>query len=135
MNKLERSPVYWAGWSLAYFQWLTSKSFDEILERIPLSTWIDYYHPYHEMELSHLIDDLLLKFQAMETKLQTRRHQLGLTQAELAKKSGVHLRNIQMYEQRNNDINKAQAGTLHSLAKTLQCQIEDILDSQFNPKQ
>ena len=32
----ERSPYYWAGWVLAYYQWYTNKRFKEIFKRIPL---------------------------------------------------------------------------------------------------
>ena len=33
-----------------------------------------------------------------------------------------------MYEQRRNDINKAQADTLLKLSKTLHCKIEDLFE-------
>ncbi len=52
----------------------------------------------------------------------------GCTQAELAKRSGVSLRSIQMYEQHNKDINKASAETVLSLAKVLGCTMEDLLE-------
>lgn len=126
--KEERSPAYWTGWSLAYFQWLTSYSFDRILERISIQDWMEKYHPYHEMELSQLVDDLLTLFAQGETNLQRIRKQVGYTQKELSAKSGVHLRNIQMYEQRHNDINKAQAHLLFSLSKALFCDVEDLLE-------
>ena len=47
---------------------------------------------------------------------------------ELAKKSGVSLRSIQMYEQRKNDIDKAQVHTLYKLDATLSCGIGDLLE-------
>lgn len=37
-------------------------------------------------------------------------------------------RSIQMYEQRRNDINKAQAETLYKLSRILGCNIEDSLE-------
>ncbi len=52
----------------------------------------------------------------------------GCTQAELAERSGVGLRSIQMYEQRNKDINKANADTLYRLAKVLGCAMEDLIE-------
>lgn len=52
----------------------------------------------------------------------------GCTQAELARRSNVSLRSIQMYEQRNKDINKASAETVLSLAKVLGCTMEDLLE-------
>ena len=37
---------------------------------------------------------------------------------------------IQMYEQRNKDVNKAQAITLAKIARVLGCDIEDLLESE-----
>ena len=56
------------------------------------------------------------------------RDRYGCTQAELAKRSNVSLRSIQMYEQRNKDINRASAETVLSLAKVLGCTMEDLLE-------
>ena len=46
------------------------------------------------------------------------------------KESGTALRMIQLYEQRNQDINKAQAITLTRIARTLGCEVEDLLEKQ-----
>ena len=56
------------------------------------------------------------------------RSSYGCTQAELAKRSGVSLRSLQMYEQRNKDINKASVETLYRISKVLGCTIEDLLE-------
>jgi len=58
-------------------------------------------------------------------EMRTRR---GMTQAQLADASGVGLRMIQQYEQRQNDINKAAAVTVYQMAKALHCAVEDILE-------
>ena len=63
-----------------------------------------------------------------ETKLKRIRLIYGCSQRELAEMSGVSLRSIQMYEQRNKDINKAQAESLYCLAKALGCTMEDLLE-------
>ena len=65
----------------------------------------------------------------LETKLKRIREARGLSQSELAKISGVSLRSIQMYEQRGNDIDKAQGQTLYKLSVILGCQIEDLLEN------
>ena len=51
-----------------------------------------------------------------------------LTQKELSEVSDVPLRQIQLFEQRQRDINKCQAETLLRLSKALKCNIEDILE-------
>ena len=63
-----------------------------------------------------------------DTNLKRTRTTYGCTQAELAERSGVSLRSIQMYEQHNTDINKASAETVLSLAKVLGCTMEDLLE-------
>lgn len=63
-----------------------------------------------------------------ETNLKRIRTAYGCTQKELAEMSGVGLRSIQMYEQRNKDINKAQSDSLYRLAKALGCSMEDLLE-------
>ena len=127
----ERSPSYWAGYYLAYYQWYTSKRFKDIFLRIPLKEIIDMYKIYHEMDVSIFVDDLNKRYDsvALSTKLKTIREARSLSQNELAKLSDVSLRSIQLYEQKVNDIDKAQAQTLYKLARVLGCSIEDILEN------
>ena len=42
--------------------------------------------------------------------------------------SGAWLCSIQMYEQRNKDINKASVESLYRISKVLGCTIEDLLE-------
>ena len=63
-----------------------------------------------------------------ETNLKRIRSTYGFTQAELAERSGVSLRSIQMYEQRNKNINKASVDTMYRLAKVLGCTMEDLIE-------
>ena len=62
------------------------------------------------------------------TNLKRIRTAYGCTQSELAMRSGVSLRSIQMYEQRNKDINKASAESLYRISKVLGCSMEDLLE-------
>ena len=63
-----------------------------------------------------------------ETKLKRIRTAKGYSQKQLAELSGVSLRSIQMYEQRQKDVNKAQSDSLFRLAKSLGCAMEDLLE-------
>ncbi|MBO7637321.1 MAG: helix-turn-helix transcriptional regulator [Paludibacteraceae bacterium] len=56
----------------------------------------------------------------------TIRKQSRFTQKELAELSGVTLRMIQAYEQGDQDILKAEAGTVFALARVLGCSAEAI---------
>lgn len=127
----DRSNVYWAGWALAEYQWTTCKRFKDIFSRISLEEIISMYDVYHEMDIKHFIEDIDKKYDSItqETHLKTIRENRGISQAELAKLSGVKLRSIQMYEQKANDIDKAQAGTIYKLSRVLGCTIEDLLEN------
>lgn len=126
----ERSSVYWAGWALAEYQWLTCKRFKDIFSKISLSEIISMYSVYHEMDIGQFIEDMNKKYDAInqETHLKAIRENRGISQTELSELSGVKLRSIQMYEQKVNDIDKAQAGTLYKLSRVLGCTIEDLLE-------
>lgn len=64
------------------------------------------------------------------SKLKEIRERQGLSQRALSDASGVNIQMIQHYEQGVRDINKAQAGTIHKLAKILGCYIEELLEDE-----
>jgi transcriptional regulator with XRE-family HTH domain len=88
------------------------------------------YYTLHEADISKFADvmDGRIREFFPETNLKRIRTAYGCTQAELAKRSGVSLRSIQMYEQRNKDINKASVESVHRMAKVLGCTIEDLIE-------
>ena len=125
-----RSPEYWTGWALAYFQWQTNLSFKQIDSLIPITEVRAMYAPYHEMDISQFCDKMteLYKARKPACNLKTRRLAAGLSQSELAITSGVPLRTIQQYEQKQKDINAAKAQSVISLAKALDCSAEDLME-------
>ena len=56
--KLPRSPEYWAGWSLAYYQWASNKTFSEINKSADINKIINLYNPYHEMDIRQFCDKM-----------------------------------------------------------------------------
>ena len=88
------------------------------------------YSPLHEADITKFFDIANKYFYNKEvSNLKIVRQASGLSQSKLAKLADVKLRSIQMYEQRRNDINKAQEKNLYKLAKVLGCNIEDLLDN------
>ena len=126
----DRSPEYWAGWVLAYYQWETAMPFEGILDYIPLYDIIRMYSPYHEMDVRHFCDRMneLYREANPDTKLKQLRQRAGISQNNLAELSGVPKRTIQQYEQRQKSINKAQAEYLIMLARALRCNAEDLIE-------
>lgn len=123
---------YWAGWILAYYQWIRRKRFEDIVsEGLPLSKVCDMY-VLHEADESKFVEnaDIIIERHKIQrkTKLQIIRKARGFTQQQLSEASGVTLRMIQLYEQRQNDIDKAQVNVVVSLARALGCEVEDLLE-------
>lgn len=126
----DRSAEYWAGWALAYYQWVTSLKFSEIIRFAPIEMILSLYTPYHEMDVRQFCDKMNELYHSAnpETKLKRLRKSAGLSQRELAEQSGVPIRTIQQYEQRQKSINKAQAEYLVMLARVLCCDVEALLE-------
>jgi DNA-binding XRE family transcriptional regulator len=130
-QNIEMDKYYWAGWALAQLQHKTEYSFYKINNLLPIEQVLNLYHTLHEADITKFFDvadDYFSKAKVI-TNLKKVRQAAGLSQTELARLAEVDLRSIQMYEQRRNDINKAQAETLYKLAKVLGCNIEDLLEN------
>ena len=127
---VDRSEEYWTGWALAYYQWETALRFDEIIQYIPIKEIQELYCPYHEMDIRQFVDKMneLYTTAKPETNLKSIRQKAGLSQRQLAEMSGVPLRAIQQYEQKQKNINKAQAEYLAMLAQALCCNMWDLLE-------
>lgn len=125
-----RSQEYWTGWVLAYYQWDTGLAFSDIENAIPIQEIRMLYEPYHEMDIRQLTDRLneLYRIANPDTKLKDLRKLAGLSQLELSAISGISVRTIQQYEQRQKNINRAQTETLLRLAKVLCCEIEELME-------
>ncbi|MDO4938601.1 MAG: helix-turn-helix transcriptional regulator [Lachnospiraceae bacterium] len=128
-EKFSRSAEYWIGWVVAYYQWWSGKKYSTIFKALSFDDLHKMYFTLHEADVSKFADiaDARIKEIFPETNLKRIRTYYGCSQAELAKMSGVSLRSIQMYEQRNKDINKASADTLYRIARTLGCEMEDLI--------
>ena len=126
----ERSPEYWTGWALAYYQWRRNWDFTEINSFAPIEKIHSLYHPYHEMDIMSFVDilDEWYHLAHPDSRLKNIRLESGISQSQLATLSGVPLRTIQQYEQRQKNINAARADALLSLAKALHCTPEKLLE-------
>lgn len=125
-----RSREYWIGWAVAYYQWYSDRDFNEIFKVFSFEDLQNMYYTLHEADITKFVDivDGRIKEYFCETNLKRIRMSYGCTQAELASKANVSLRSIQMYEQRNKNINKASVETMYRLSKVLGCSIEDLLE-------
>ena len=125
-----RSAQYWIGWSITYYQWYTNKPFRRIFEDVKYEDLEKMYYTLHEADITKFVDTInnVISEGNNDTNLKRMRNAYGISQKKLSEMSGVSLRSIQMYEQRNKDINKANSITLYMLSRVLGCNMEDLLE-------
>jgi DNA-binding transcriptional regulator YiaG len=125
-----RSKEYWTGWALAYYQWKTALSFKNIIQYVPIKEICILYEPYHEMDIRRFVERMneIYKRLKQDTNLKIQRTRMGFSQKEVAKRSGVPLRTIQQYEQRQKNINKASAEYIIALSRVLFCRPDELLE-------
>ncbi len=128
-TRIDYTREYWIGWILAHYQWYSGKPFFLIVRRLPFMILEQLYGTLHEADISkstRVLDQWVLKDE--ETNLAVYRKNRGFSQSQLAKEADISIRSIQLYEQRQTDINKAQYNHLRAIALALKCRIEDILE-------
>ena len=129
-QQIDKDKYYWSGWILAQYAQQSGHSFYTINQYFPIEDVLNSYNTLHEADITKFYDVAKERFQKQkkEVNLKIIRKASGLSQKELSEKSGVDIRSIQMYEQKRNDINKAQVETLYKLAKVFGCNIEDLME-------
>lgn len=133
VSRMERTPEYWLGWISAYIQWRFDISFDDLFSIVPYDELLNLYHPWHEASeerVAHMVAERARK-RVCPTRLASARKAMGISQRELAARSKVSLRSIQMYEQRQKDINHAQAIALHRLARALHTSMDMLIEPMY----
>lgn len=125
-------PEYWLGWVMAYYQWYRALRFCDLKAYGLVPSEILKRYILHEADISKFVqaaDSIILSnVKKLPTKLKQIRISRNMTQKQLAELSGVSLRMIQLYEQRQNDINKASGNVINRLAWVLKCNFYDIME-------
>ena len=129
---IEQGVEFWTGWAMAYYQWYSGLRFSDLMEYGLVPSEIISRYILHEADISKFVEAANKIIQKnvdnSPTRLQKLRKAQGLTQAELAGMSGVSLRMIQLYEQRQSDINKASGETIIALARALNCNFYEVME-------
>lgn len=125
----DKSPEYWCGWALAYYEWDRNIPFERINEVIGIKEILDMYDPFHEADIRKFVDEMdhRMSMHSEVSRLARLRRYADLTQKKLAEKSGVSARMIEQYEQGKKSLKRASAETVYSLSKALNCKIEDLM--------
>ena len=134
--KIELGKEFWLGWVLAYYQWYSGLKFSDLQEYGLVPSEILSRYILHEADISKFVSTankiILANKAASPTRLQKIRKARGITQKELSELSGVSLRMIQLYEQRQNNINQASGQTINNLARTLCCNFYEIMEIELD---
>ena len=151
-----RSREYWTGHALGRFQMESALPFPDIVSAVSLKEMIalcdgfrdseirsiresldwmdtltipDHMNEEHYQEFSYRLEEAVSSSRASgETRLKTLRLRSGYSQSGLAAASGVPVRTIQQYEQRQKDINKAAFESIIKLAAAIGCEPSVLLE-------
>ncbi|MCC8107137.1 MAG: helix-turn-helix transcriptional regulator [Clostridiales bacterium] len=127
---LDKSPEYWCGWSLAYYQWVTGKTFRKIEQFISVEEVLCMYPTHHEADVERFRETMDGLFQKRHTEpyLKWRRKLLGLSVDELSEASGIDAKQIHAMEKDFSKINSAASEDVWRLAVVLKCSVEELLE-------
>ena len=119
------SREYWAGVTLAQYQWNTGLSFKELTARgLGLIQTVAMFNPLHEADqttFEKVATDIIGSENRYNSWLKTARKINGFTQEQLSAKSGVSIRIISAYEQEKINISNAEYSTIMRLRNALNC--------------
>ena len=125
---VDRSREYWIGWSISYYQWKSAHSFKHINDIVPINDLYTMYPVYHEMDINQFADHMdELDNNFKRSAFKRYRLYAGLSQRELAERTGIPIRTIQQYEQGQKNIAHARTDVVVKLCREMYCNIEDIL--------
>lgn len=120
--------AYWVGLIVSSYCFAKNISFKKFEQVFDINDIKRMYNPLHEAPHNKAIEAIDCILSSKKTNLSIVRENAGYSQNELSAISGVSLRSIQMYEQRNKDINKASFSTIKSLATTLHVSLDDLYE-------
>ncbi|MCD8363446.1 MAG: helix-turn-helix domain-containing protein [Lachnospiraceae bacterium] len=127
---LDKSPEYWCGWSLAWYQWLTARTFRRIQRLIPIEEILCMYPTHHEADIEHFREtmDELFRKRHTQSWLQWHRTLCGFSIRELSEISGLKEERISRLEKESSLINTLPAQDVWRLATALGRSVEEILE-------
>lgn len=124
----DRSDIFWCGWILAYYQWYTAQSFEQIWQAISMRVLRKMYVTLHEADVTKAVGVLLKMQQQKKCKpsLAMLRISRGLTQKELAARAQMSVSQLQRLEYGERALENVSLKTAMALAKALQLSVEEL---------
>lgn len=127
---LDKSPEYWCGWALAFYQWKTGRSFKKIYDIVSIQEILFMYPTHHEADIERFVAtmDQLYAKRHTKTYLQQFRENINMSVQELAEESGLRLSDIIELEKNFYKIMHTSTETVFHLSRILGCSMEDLLE-------
>lgn len=127
---LDKTPEFWTGWILAYYQWKIGRSFRKINEYLSINDILCMYPTHHEADVSKFVDTAEKIFRRKHTKtyLCSRREMMNYSKSRLADESSVSIEIIDKLENDFTTIWNTDVSSLYRLAKVLKCDIDELLE-------
>ena len=124
----EDSSFFWTGWALCQYQWYRADSFASIDRGgLPIEKIHELFNPLHEADITKVFEVFDSWYHPEPISIKELRKLNGLSQQELADKSGVSLRMIRAYEQGSQRIGRAEAASVLAIARALHCDPERLV--------
>ena len=132
LSKQDTGRLRWEAELVCRYQWETGLPFPAVLRTLTEERLRKLHADYAELPPAEVVQRISVPetHESTATNLARIRRERGLSQAGLAKASGVTLRSIQQYEQRKKDISHAQARSVLALAQALSCTMEELLENE-----
>lgn len=155
-----RSREYWTGYAVGRYQMERSVSFSDIIKAVPVKEMIALCDGYRDSEIRLITESLSWKdtltipehmneahyndfssrlstaitaaHASQDTRLKTLRLRSGYSQSGLAAASGIPVRTIQQYEQRQKDISKAAFESIIKLAAAIGCEPSELIEKEIS---
>lgn len=127
---LDKTPEFWAGWILAYYQWKTGRSFRKISEYLTITDILCMYPTLHEADVSKFVDTAESMYKRKHTKtyfsckLKNQKYSIE----QLAKEADISEDIIKRLETDFSYIWDLDVRTLYKIAKVLDSTMEDLLE-------
>lgn len=127
---LDKSPEYWCGWILAYYQWRRCMSFRKIYQIITIEDLLCMYPTHHEADVEYFVSSMreIYKRKHKETYLKRRMVNLGVDASEVSRNTGIPVDMISALETNFSRIQKIETEQLFVLSKFFGCGMEDLME-------
>jgi DNA-binding Xre family transcriptional regulator len=127
---LDKSPEYWCGWSLAYYQWKSGRSFHRINQLVSISEIKNMYPTHHEADIIRFVNtmDTLYEERHIISNLEQVRKSVNISIKELSELSEVEESLLHEMKQDFKKINHIPVFKVLNLSKVFGCSIEDLLE-------